>query len=825
MLIVHRLAPGGQRYYLAAVGPTDPERIDAPRLGEAPGRWWGARAAQLGLSGVVEPPALREQLPRGPHRIPAFDLTFAAPKSVSVLHGLGDRSVATVVRDAHDRAVEAGLTYVERHACAVRSGGAVVRAPGLCVAAFRHRVSRAEDPHLHTHALVLNVASGPSGHSLALHSPLLYAERRAAAAAYHAELRHQLTTRLGVSWRAPEGGRADVEQVPPGVRFLFSRRRAAVLAESAGDPGPRRWAERVTRPDSGGLLDADHLAERWQAQAKAVGWELPELGPRRRIARPGVTRAVAAAIPDRDRWTRADVTVALVDRLRDGAPFEELEAACDRILTAPGVIPLGGRERSRHASECFTTGSALARRLRVTTALRGAGGAIGTNPEALDGFRRRQVTAGHRLLLVTHEATAAAGLADRVGAPAVTGGAATPTLAALEMGTGDAVVVVRPERFDSRELDCLLAAAASRDIRVVAASSPPDGRDADVPPPTPVVTVPTVEGDLTAAGSARGAAEAAIADVVRARREGRAAVVVAGSDEVGGLSARVRRSLRAAGLLGRMEVGGLATGDVVRFGAARPSVGVSRHETADVVAVDPVGDRVTLALSDFRRLELRVSELGTVLPAHVVPPLPQLVAGRGEVHVVGGWSARPRHVGPGRVHRYVTVAGGGVAVAVPALRHQTLDHLDQAASTLARRTRLPPDTTGDRRRLADRRTAAAEWMTEAEERRRLATAGGDRDAAAAWSAQCLAARHELAELRVADCELDRRDAHRILAAVSTGPERRMLREVQAHAGLRVAALDRAAALGLVMDHSREVERARDRDHRRARSVAERGLAP
>ena len=70
--------------------------------GEAPGRWLGTMTGELGLDGRVSADDLRQVLAgldpvsgdrfaRGrERRVPGFDLTFCAPKSVSVLWGLGD---------------------------------------------------------------------------------------------------------------------------------------------------------------------------------------------------------------------------------------------------------------------------------------------------------------------------------------------------------------------------------------------------------------------------------------------------------------------------------------------------------------------------------------------------------------------------------------------------------------------------------------------------------------------------------------------------------------------------------------------------------------
>ena len=56
-------------------------------------------------------------------RVPGFDLTFSAPKSVSVLFGIGDDVLRRAIRDAHDQAVGEALGYLEREAAVTRAGG------------------------------------------------------------------------------------------------------------------------------------------------------------------------------------------------------------------------------------------------------------------------------------------------------------------------------------------------------------------------------------------------------------------------------------------------------------------------------------------------------------------------------------------------------------------------------------------------------------------------------------------------------------------------------------------------------------------------------
>jgi conjugative relaxase-like TrwC/TraI family protein len=74
-------------------------------------------------------PGTGERLKRvgGRSRVAAFDLTFSAPKSVSVLFAVGDPGLAGALVGAHEEAVAAAVGYLEREACRVRRGRGGVR--------------------------------------------------------------------------------------------------------------------------------------------------------------------------------------------------------------------------------------------------------------------------------------------------------------------------------------------------------------------------------------------------------------------------------------------------------------------------------------------------------------------------------------------------------------------------------------------------------------------------------------------------------------------------------------------------------------------------
>ena len=121
------------------------------------------QATALGLSGVVDDgqfvavmdgvdPFSGVNLGRafGEKSVRSYDVTFSAPKSVSVLAALADPVVRGEVLAAHDAAVDAVLGYVQRHAQTRFRVGEVVSVDvaGIAVGVFRQHASRELDPQL-----------------------------------------------------------------------------------------------------------------------------------------------------------------------------------------------------------------------------------------------------------------------------------------------------------------------------------------------------------------------------------------------------------------------------------------------------------------------------------------------------------------------------------------------------------------------------------------------------------------------------------------------------------------------------------------------------
>ncbi|MEO0870865.1 MAG: MobF family relaxase, partial [Pseudomonadota bacterium] len=215
--------------------------------GLSPSEWQGEGAKQLGLSGEVGREQFRAlldgTLPDGhqlgtirggklEHR-PGWDVTMSAPKSVSIMAEVaGDRRLVK----AHDKAVKSALAFAQRHAAAtrIRIDGSVERqaTDNLAIASFRHDTSRAQDPQLHTHNVILNMTRDTEGSWRSLEPRALYQLQKSIGAIYRQEL--ALGVRgLGYELETGKDSMFEIKGVSEEVMRAFSERAAQVEARLA----------------------------------------------------------------------------------------------------------------------------------------------------------------------------------------------------------------------------------------------------------------------------------------------------------------------------------------------------------------------------------------------------------------------------------------------------------------------------------------------------------------------------------------------------------------------------------------------------------------
>ncbi len=388
VLSIGKLAgsPEAGRYYTDAVAKGREDYYQGG--GEAPGAWHGHGAQQLGLGGRVEDEPFTAVLAghrpddggklrssTGPSRLAGFDLTFSAPKSVSILFGVGEPAIAAAVRDAHDEAVRQALGYMEREATFTRrgtNGRQVLRGGGLVVAAFRHRTSRAGDPQLHTHAVVANTTFA-DGRWSTLDGRAILAHAKTAGYLYKAALRNELTERLGVQWSDVIHGSAELQGVSREVIEHFSRRRLEIEERMAerGEQSPKAAdaAALDTRKRKDYAVPVDRLRAEWRARAAEHGLTADRLERllEDRSVDPGPDLDLAAraiggmtgVTKESSTFDRRDVLRAWCERHPAGAGVERIERLTDRWLASTHAARLDEAKPSPTSGPRYSTPSML----------------------------------------------------------------------------------------------------------------------------------------------------------------------------------------------------------------------------------------------------------------------------------------------------------------------------------------------------------------------------------------------------------------------------------------------------------------------------------
>jgi conjugative relaxase-like TrwC/TraI family protein len=342
------------RYYLADLAGE--LAAFAPRVWPTGtgGRWCGSAAPGLGCRGPVGSdhiaavlsgtnPATGGRLVARPRGVCGYDLTVSAPKSVSVLFALGGPQVAEQVLTAHQASVSEVVQYLEAHALGVRrSGGgerSVIAATGLVGAAFTHGLSRAGDPHLHTHVLVANVAHGVDGRWSAVDGRGFFAHARAAGALYESDLRRRLADEIHVEWMH-RGAGFRVAGLEPELLAGLSSRHAEIRAELAARSGSssraRRVAWAVTRERKPTAVDAVELSELWHRRATASGHRPVDIATaldRRAVPDAGIDEHRFAAMLARGHGVaRRHVVAAWSESIPNGAQATEVAGCVDQLV-------------------------------------------------------------------------------------------------------------------------------------------------------------------------------------------------------------------------------------------------------------------------------------------------------------------------------------------------------------------------------------------------------------------------------------------------------------------------------------------------------------
>lgn len=307
-------------------------------------------------------------------RVPAHDYTFSAPRSVSLRWAFGDTQTKIAIELAQARAVRAALTVLQREASFARRGrgGMFFEKVPFSAACFQHDDSRPaehndgrvfSDPNLHTHCVILNLATRADGSIGALHSTVLRDWKMAAGATYHAALAHELQM-LGLTIdRFGYNGTFEINDIDDASIKYFSARHNEIV-EELGEIGTTSQATpalaaAVAKSTRSGKLEqsrADQIRG-WREAALANGFSLDQLEHRAREVEPRgeidyrvteklpehyVTNLITELMDTRSVVDRRDLlrsaTAALVG---SGLSPEGITETLDWLIERKDFVPLG----------------------------------------------------------------------------------------------------------------------------------------------------------------------------------------------------------------------------------------------------------------------------------------------------------------------------------------------------------------------------------------------------------------------------------------------------------------------------------------------------
>ncbi|MEC4683076.1 MAG: MobF family relaxase [Nitrospirota bacterium] len=351
---------------------------------KTPSVWMGSAAEALGLKGAVDRDdhikTLMGQDPRsgqglvhgsGEDRKYCVDLTFSAPKSVSLVWAIGSEETRAGVEAAQTRAVQKVLEHIEQNFPLARQGSSSkgtiehVKAK-LLAAAFLHGSSRPvdgqsiPDPQVHTHLMLQNMALRPDGTWGALDHKQLFEWKMALGAVYRAELAKEVQV-MGFQVEA-DGNYFRIVGISKGLEKETSQRREQILEALAklglqGGGGKASEIANLANRFEKGDIPGEILQAGWNARAEAHGVTREtietlkglEKEPVKEIDRAEILQKLTqmeAVFQEKDLFKEAAIALS-----HKGRGLEEVKQEVAALKRHPDIVMLRGQDGKQY----FTT--------------------------------------------------------------------------------------------------------------------------------------------------------------------------------------------------------------------------------------------------------------------------------------------------------------------------------------------------------------------------------------------------------------------------------------------------------------------------------------
>lgn len=218
------------------------------------------------------------KITRPTERRGGYDLTFCAPKSVSIVALVhNDKEVL----QAHRKAVLKALDEVERNYAKTRIGGDAKReienAKKLLMATFEHDMSRDLDPHLHTHSVIFNLIQREDGEWRSLHADDFRTFSKYIGMVYQNELAHEIK-KLGYEIEVNQNGTFEIRGIPAELKEHFSKRRNFMVKElGVTDQKSARDLVKVERVKKSDKIDREKEYAKWKFEERIFNYDRKSL--------------------------------------------------------------------------------------------------------------------------------------------------------------------------------------------------------------------------------------------------------------------------------------------------------------------------------------------------------------------------------------------------------------------------------------------------------------------------------------------------------------------------------------------------------------------
>ena len=219
----------------------------------------------------------------GTHRSPGVDMTFSVDKSVSALWAIAEPGMRLRIEAMATASARAALEdTVLRHCSYTRVQERGVSRPAqadLMGATFVHGTSRENDPQLHVHCTIFNVArTHEDGKWRAHHQYPVYSWKKAAGAMFRAYLAWELQQGLGVRMEryGPNAEFTCIAGMPDDLKAFWSKRRKAIVAMAGelgipalGNASRMAGVNKITREGKSHDNDPEVRHRRWREEAES----------------------------------------------------------------------------------------------------------------------------------------------------------------------------------------------------------------------------------------------------------------------------------------------------------------------------------------------------------------------------------------------------------------------------------------------------------------------------------------------------------------------------------------------------------------------------